>query len=185
MSNVSIPRPEYPRPQFVRQEWLNLNGLWEFEIDAGKSGVQRDLMNADSLSQKIIVPFCPESELSGVGVKDFMAAVWYRRTVSLPEEWAGKRILLHFGAVDYDTRVWVNGQDAGSHFGGYTGFTFEITDLLQPGENVITVYAEDDTRSPFQASGKQCPDFYSRGCHYRSEERRVGKECRSRWAAYQ
>ncbi|MFC1717981.1 glycoside hydrolase family 2 protein [Candidatus Poribacteria bacterium] len=166
MSNVSVPRPEYPRPQFVREKWLNLNGIWEFEIDPGRSGIQRGLMNTDKLSQKIIVPFCPESELSGIGVKDFMAAVWYRKVVNLPEEWAGSRVLLHFGAVDYDTRVWVNGKEAGSHFGGYTPFTFEITELLQSGENIITVYAEDDTRSSLQASGKQCPDFYSRGCHY-------------------
>jgi len=166
MPNVSIPRPEYPRPQFVRKEWLNLNGLWEFELDLGRSGVQRELMKAEKLTQKIIVPFCPESELSGVGIKDFMSAVWYRRTVNLPEEWAGKRVILHFGAVDFETRVWINGEEAGSHIGGYTPFAMEITKLLQEGENVITVYAEDDTRSSRQASGKQCPDFYSRGCHY-------------------
>ena len=166
MTNVSVPRPEYPRPQFVRQEWQNLNGLWEFEIDPGRSGIQRELMKAEGLSQKIIVPFCPESELSGIGIKDFMLAVWYRKAVNLPEEWSGKRILLHFGAVDYETRVWVNGEEAGLHRGGYTPFTLEITGLLREGENTITVYAEDDTRSPLQASGKQCPDFHSRGCHY-------------------
>ena len=166
MPENTIPRPEYPRPQFVRKDWLNLNGLWEFEIDAGRSGLQRDMMNAEKLLQKIIVPFCPESELSGVGVKDFMAAVWYRRTVTLPEEWARKRVLLHFGAVDYDTKVWVNGEEAGSHFGGYTPFTFEITNLLEEGENVITVYAEDDTRSQYQATGKQAQSFRSQGCVY-------------------
>jgi len=166
MDDRSIPRPEYPRPQFVKEEWLNLNGEWEFEMDPGRSGVQRGLMNADKLAQKITVPFCPESELSGIGNKDFMQAVWYRRTVKLPEGWKGKRVLLHFGAVDYETRVWINGKEAGSHRGGYTPFTFEVTDLLQEGENVISVYAEDDTRSSRQASGKQCPDFYSRGCHY-------------------
>ncbi len=166
MVNESTPRPEYPRPQFVRKEWLNLNGEWEFEMDLGKSGLQRGLMTTDKLVQKIIVPFCPESELSGIGNKDFMPAVWYRRTVELPEGWERKRVLLHFGAVDYETRVWINGKEAGSHRGGYTPFTFEITDLLQEGENVISVYAEDDTRSSRQPSGKQCPDFYSRGCHY-------------------
>ena len=166
MNNASIPRPEYPRPQFVRQDWLNLNGIWEFEIDPGRSGLQRDLMKAEKLAQKIIVPFCPESELSGIGFKDFMMAVWYRRTVNLPEVWADKRTILHFGAVDYDARVWINGEEAGSHKGGYTPFALEITDLLKEGENIITVYAEDDTRSSRQASGKQCPDFHSRGCHY-------------------
>jgi beta-galactosidase/beta-glucuronidase len=166
MADELIPRPEYPRPQFVRKDWLNLNGEWEFEMDPGRSGVQRSLMNADKLAQKIIVPFCPESELSGIGNKDFMPAVWYRKTVKLPEGWKGKRALLHFGAVDYETRVWINGKEAGSHRGGYTPFTFEVTDLLQEGENVISIYAEDNTRSSRQASGKQCPDFYSRGCHY-------------------
>jgi beta-galactosidase/beta-glucuronidase len=166
MSNMSIPRPEYPRPQFVRKEWINLNGAWEFELDPGKSGLQRGLMKTDKLEQKIIVPFCPESELSGIGIKDFMLAVWYRRAVELPAAWSDKRVLLHFGAVDYDTTVWINGDKAGSHKGGYTPFTFEITHLLNKDENVITVYAEDDTRSSLQASGKQCPDFYSRGCHY-------------------
>ncbi|MBD3181485.1 beta-galactosidase, partial [Candidatus Poribacteria bacterium] len=166
MTPTNIPRPEYPRPQFVRDEWLNLNGEWEFELDSGKSGLQRNLMNAEKFSKKIMVPFCPESELSGIGIKDFMPAVWYRREVSVPEEWAGNRILLHFGAVDYNTKVWINGKEAGSHWGGYTPFAFEVTDLLEKDSNVITVYAEDDTRSPLQASGKQCPDFHSRGCHY-------------------
>jgi len=166
MAESKIPRPEYPRPQFVRKDWLNLNGVWEFELDSGKSGLQRELMKADKFSREIIVPFCPESELSGIGIKDFMPAVWYRRTVEIPADWAGKRVILHFGAVDYDTRVWVNGELAGTHRGGYTPFSMEITGLLQDGENVITVYAEDDTRSNLQPSGKQCPDFHSRGCHY-------------------
>lgn len=166
MADTSIPRPEYPRPQFVRKDWLNLNGLWEFEIDSGRSGVQRGMMNADKLSQRIIVPFCPESELSGVGVKDFMSAVWYRKVVNLPAGWAGKRVLLHFGAVDYDAKVWINGKEAGGHWGGYTPFTLEITDLLEEGENVITVYVEDDTRSPHQATGKQSTAYHSHGCVY-------------------
>ena len=83
MVDVLIPRPEYPRPQFVRQDWLNLNGIWEFEVDPGRSGLQRDLMKAEKLAEKIIVPFCPESELSGIGIKDFMLAVWYRRAMLL------------------------------------------------------------------------------------------------------
>ena len=164
MSN--IPRPEYPRPQFVRSEWLNLNGVWDFEMDPGRSGVQRGLMNADGLSEKIIVPFCPESELSGIGNKDFMPAVWYMKKGELPESWAGKRILLHFGAVDFTTRVWVNGKEVGTHKGGYTPFTFDVTDLLQKGDNKLAVYVEDDNRFSGQARGKQCPEFYSRGCDY-------------------
>jgi beta-galactosidase/beta-glucuronidase len=166
VSNIPVPRPEYPRPQFVRQEWLNLNGLWEFEMDPGRSGLQRGLSTANELAKKIIVPFCPESELSGIGLKDFMLAIWYRRTVKLPEAWSGRRVLLHFGAVDYAAWVWINGKEAGSHRGGYTPFALEVTKLLREDENTITVYVEDDTRSLRQASGKQCSDFYSQGCHY-------------------
>ena len=78
---MAIPRMEYPRPQMVRENWQNLNGTWEFEIDQGKSGKARRLFTAEKLSGSITVPFCPESELSGVGYKDFMSAVWYARTV--------------------------------------------------------------------------------------------------------
>lgn len=163
---MSIPRPEYPRPQWVRETWSNLNGCWEFEIDAGSSGRARGLMAADHLANRIQVPFCPESRLSGIGQVDFMAAVWYRRTVTLPETWGGKRVLLHFGAVDYEAEVWVNGQSAGTHRGGYTSFTLEITPLLQPGENTITVCAEDDCRSPLQATGKQSDTYHSHDCVY-------------------
>ena len=100
MSN-SIPRSEYPRPQFSRPSWMNLNGAWQFEIDHGASGRARGLIEKENLAQTIIVPFCPESELSGINNKDFMAAVWYRRCFTLPAEAEGQRIFLNFGAVDY------------------------------------------------------------------------------------
>ncbi len=106
MSVSDYPRPEYPRPQFRRDDWLCLNGQWQFEIDAGDSGLQRDLQVRD-LSGEITVPFCPESDLSGIGHKDFMHAVWYRREITIPPEWAGRHALLHFGAVDYDATVWI------------------------------------------------------------------------------
>ena len=104
--NQTIPRPEYPRPQFVREEWLNLNGQWQFEIDTADSGFQRGLLSRD-LQSEITVPFCPESKLSGVEKTDFLEAVWYRRDVQTPAAWKGKRLLLHFQACDYDTTVWV------------------------------------------------------------------------------
>jgi len=159
-------RPEYPRPQLVRDVWLNLNGTWGFEFDPGRSGAQRGLPGADRLRGEIVVPFCPESTLSGIGDVDFHPGVWYKRRFRVPQDWEGQRILLHLGAVDHDATVWVNGQPAGTHRGGYTPFSFDITDLLTRGDNTLTVYAEDDTRSPLVAAGKQCPDYESRRCHY-------------------
>lgn len=161
-----IPRPEYPRPQFVRDSWINLNGVWEFEIDHGASGKERELFKAENLSQRIVVPFCPESKLSGIEYKDFMAAVWYKREFTLPKDWFSKRILLHFGAVDYETEVWINGTSVGKHKGGYTPFTFDITNYVVHGANVITVCAMDDTRSEWQPRGKQSALYYSHHVDY-------------------
>lgn len=164
--NTGIPRPEYPRPQMVREQWINLNGEWEFEIDHGKSGKERKRFEADRLNGKIIVPFCPESKLSGVENKDFMAAVWYRKEFTVPESWMSGRVLVHFGACDYETEVYVNGISAGTHRGGYSSFHFDITKLLVSGTNVITVYAEDDVRSGLQPRGKQSGKYYSHACDY-------------------
>lgn len=166
-SNLSIPRPEYPRPQWVRDRWLNLNGPWQFEIDHGKSGKERGYHQPEhALEGTITVPFCPESKLSGVEYKDFMAAVWYKREFTLPEDWNSGRILLHFGAVDYETEVWVNGTSVGTHRGGYSSFSFDITPHVKEGANVVTVYAEDDVRSGSQPRGKQSERFHSHGCDY-------------------
>lgn len=161
-----IPRPEYPRPQMVRDKWINLNGCWEFEIDHGKSGKDRKLFESEKLNGNIMVPFCPESRLSGVEYKDFMAAVWYRREITIPDEWNSARILIHFGAVDYDTEVWINGVSAGKHRGGYTSFAFDITKLVRPGINIVTVCVEDDVRSGLQPRGKQSSEYYSHHCDY-------------------
>lgn len=164
--NKNIPRPEYPRPQLVREQWVNLNGPWQFEIDSGRSGKERGLIAAEKLKDEIIVPFCPESKLSGVEYKDFMSAVWYKREFTIPLEWSSRRILLHFGACDYKTEVWINGVSAGIHTGGYCSFKFDISKLLVNGKNIITVYAEDDVRSGLQPRGKQSSLFYSNGCDY-------------------
>ncbi|MCR2823866.1 glycoside hydrolase family 2 protein [Lederbergia panacisoli] len=167
MSTSSIPRPEYPRPQMVRPDWINLNGKWQFDMDHGKSGKERNWFEAGhSLTDSINVPFCPESELSGIGYTDFMAAVWYKRQFILPDNWQGKRILIHFGAVDYDSEVWVNGQSVGKHRGGYSSFSFDITEFVTSGENTVTVCAEDDVRSGLQPRGKQSGLYYSHGCDY-------------------
>ncbi|HEX5688398.1 MAG TPA: hypothetical protein VFX76_00250, partial [Roseiflexaceae bacterium] len=153
------------RPQFVRPDWLCLNGEWEFEIDPGDSGLERGLLTR-TLAQRISVPFCPESELSGIGNTDFMAAVWYRRTVIVPAEWRNQRVLLHFQAVDYDTTVWVNGVEVGRHRGGFTPFTCDLHDLAQPGEALtIVVRARDDAR-PSQPRGKQTTRYANYSVFY-------------------
>ena len=95
-----------------------------------------------------------------------MPSVWYHRTLDIPDEWTDKRVLLHFGAVDYHCKAWINGRLIGQHYGGSSSFTYDITDALTSGANHLVVCANDDTRSGDQPSGKQCPDLYSRGCHY-------------------
>ena len=158
-------RPEYPRPQFVRSEWLCLNGEWEFEIDQGDSGLERGLLER-SLIEKIQVPFCPESRLSGIERKDFLKAVWYRRKLSIPAEWKSSRVLLHFQAVDYDTMAWINGKEAGRHRGGFSPFTFDITELLAPGEEgVLVLRARDGDEMP-QPRGKQTRSYEGYGALY-------------------
>lgn len=166
-------RAEYPRPQFMRSSWLNLNGEWEFEVDHSVSGKARELYKADKLEGHILVPFCPESKLSGIGYKDFMNCVWYRREVKLPENWLQDirkkkdKVFIHFGAVDYDATIYVNGKEAGSHKGGYSSFAIDITGYInQEEKNVITVCAEDDIRSGRQPGGKQSAEYESFGCYY-------------------
>lgn len=162
-----IPRNEHPNPQMMRENYRNLNGEWSFEFDFGNSGRDRKMYEENALfSKKINVPFCPESELSGIGYKDFIPAVWYKRTVNISKEELEKRAFLIFGAVDFHAIVYVNGKEAGEHFGGYISFETEITKFLREGENTVTVYAEDDVRSPLQARGKQSEEFYSHACDY-------------------
>ena len=109
-------RQEYPRPQFVRNQWLCLNGEWDFEIDQGDSGLERNFLKKQFLD-KINVPFCPESLLSGINNKDFLNSVWYKREITIPLDWKGKNTLLHFQAVDYDTTVWIGDTEVGRHRG--------------------------------------------------------------------
>ena len=162
-----IPRNEHPNPNFKRNDYIILNGEWDFEFDFGNSGKERKLFDVDAqFSKKINVPFCPESELSGIGYKDFMAAVWYKRTVEVTEEQLNGKAFIVFGAVDFHASVYVNGEFAGEHFGGYTSFRIDATKFLKAGENTITVCAQDDTRSPLQARGKQSELVYSHDCDY-------------------
>lgn len=157
-----LPRGEYPRPQFRRDDWLCLNGTWGFEIDRADSGLERGLRD-NPLTGEITVPFCPESALSGVGDIDFMRAVWYRRTIDIPADWAGRRVHLHFGAVDYDTTVWVDGEEVGRHRGGFTPFTCDIGE--RTGSVTVVLRARDPERSA-QARGKQSRRYEKYACNY-------------------
>lgn len=162
-----LPRPEHPTPQFQRNDWLNLNGIWNFDFDFGQSGEERGWpANPSGLTKTITVPFCPECSLSGIEFKDFIPAVWYSRMIKIPENWSNNRVIIHFGAVDYHCIIWVNGKEAGQHYGGSSSFKFDITELLVKTENCIVVCANDNRRSGIQPSGKQSRTLYSRGASY-------------------
>lgn len=164
MLDTTIPRPEYPRPQFVRSRWQNLNGEWEFEIDSEDTGLQRGLDRP--FDRTITVPFCPESQLSGIGEEGFMDVVWYRRTIQVPSDWRGQRILVHFGAVDHDATVWVNGREVARHRGGFTSFQVDISEALNGGDQFEMVVRARDTRTEPQARGKQATWLENSACHY-------------------
>jgi beta-galactosidase/beta-glucuronidase len=149
-----VPRPEHPRPGLIRPSWLNLNGGWLFGIGEGEP------------EEEITVPFPPESELSGIGNTDFMPLVKYARTFDFGLDSAGKRVLLHFGAVDFEARAWLNGSYLGKHVGGYSPFSFEVTDDIIEGENLLSLEVRDDNRTGLQPCGKQSTRPESYGCRY-------------------
>ena len=160
-------RPEYPRPQMVRHDWINLNGAWEYRTDRAVSGTDRKwYLPETDFPERIEVPFCRESVLSGIGDTDFCDCVWYRKKIVLPENWNGKRILLHIGACDFETTLWVDGKEVGTHRGGFVSFSFDLTSYLSGNEALITLRVLDDVRSCKQPGGKQCRSYYSRKCDY-------------------
>jgi len=163
----TIPRPEHPRPDFERAPFLNLNGTWHFAFDDDNKGLaERWFTPGYELPQVITVPFAYQTKMSGLGPNDEIHPIlWYRRVFSVPEEMQGRRILLHFGAVDYETAVYVNGDRVGGHAGGYTPFTFDITPYLKDGENDLCLRVEDwpDVTQP---RGKQYWDRGVMGCWY-------------------
>ncbi len=162
---AAVPRPEHPRPDAFRENWVTLNGEWQFEIDDKADGEARGLVSGKDLSSKITVPFCPESKLSGVGHYGIMKHVWYRRAFEVPAAMRGQRVRLHFGGVDYQTWVWINGKPVGTHIGGNVSFSFDITKFLRDGSNEVVVHAFDDTASGKQPTGKQTHTV-SEGCVY-------------------
>ena len=169
-----MPRPEYPRPQLRREDWTNLNGTWSFAFDDANEGLAKSwqgvtpevLRSANSpFERQIVVPFCYQSRLSGIGETDFHDVVWYARTF----EYAlvdNERLLLHFGAVDYRATVWVNGVQVASHEGGHTPFSADATDALTGGENVLVARAEDPSRDVTIPRGKQYWKEESEGIFY-------------------
>ncbi|MBE0542291.1 MAG: beta galactosidase jelly roll domain-containing protein [Verrucomicrobia bacterium] len=143
--------PEYPRPQMVRKDWQNLNGLWNYAVTA------KDASQPTGWDGQILVPFPIESALSGVMKRVYETnQLWYQRTFTIPRGWRGKSVLLNFGAVDWETTVWVNGQKVGTHRGGYDAFSFDVTSALKPeGEQEIVVSVWDPADAGPQPRGKQ------------------------------
>ena len=164
---VNIPRPEHPRPDFVRETFYNLNGTWQFAFDDNNEGVAGGWMNPGyALPMEITVPFAYQTQASGIGPTDAIhPVIWYRRSFAVPAEMAGKRILLRFGAVDFHCTVYVNGKQVGQHKGGYTPFAIDITDALVDGENDLCVRVQDDPDCT-QPRGKQYWAEGLMGCWY-------------------
>ena len=150
----NLPRNEYPRPQFVRDGWLNLNGVWDFSFDT------------DCFDRVITVPYAHQTKLSGIDIQDFHDIVWYRKRFVLPDWMKDKTVLLHFGAVDYYCRLWVNGRLAAEHTGGHISFNVDISDYVQDGENEIKLYVEDAATDLEIPRGKQYWEEKSHGIFY-------------------
>ena len=167
MCEQLIPRPEHPRPDFMRSDYCCLNGEWQFAFDDRDEGLRAGWQKpGTALPLTICVPFCYQSKLSGLGPDDSIHPIlWYRRSFTVPEGMKGRRILLRFGAVDFRCDVYVNGQHAGSHTGGYTPFRFDVTDLLTDGANDLCLRVEDDPDCT-QPRGKQYWNRGVMGCWY-------------------
>jgi len=165
MDAGSQPRPENPRPDFAREPWVNLNGEWGFQFDDYDFGETQEWQKLDALEDKITVPFPYQSKLSGVGDESFHDVVWYKHVFKLPQSFSGKRVLLKFGAVDYEAKVWVNGKLVGVHKGGFTPFNFDVTEAVNPDDcNLLTLRALDTHGE--QPRGKQASSLHPSGCLY-------------------
>jgi beta-galactosidase/beta-glucuronidase len=159
-------RNEYPLPQFAREQWMSLNGEWEFDYDDDTVGEREFWYENHTFTKTIQVPFCYQSKLSGINDPTFHDVVWYRRTFAVPADYVGKRLLLHFGAVDYEARVWVNGKLVATHEGGHTPFHADITDVLRSDDNTIVVKAVDYSKDVTLPRGKQYWEDTSAGIFY-------------------
>ena len=152
----AVPLPDYPRPQLRRPEWSCLNGWWEYGWSAGEAARKASYGEADG---RILVPFSPETARSGVGrTLQPGETLWYRRKISDLPDLSGKRLILHFGAVDERCSVWWNRRKVGIHRNGYLAFSFDVTEYVRPGENELIVYVWDDTDKGQECRGKQTLD---------------------------
>ena len=158
LRDVNIPRPEYPRPQFVRENnWINLNGEWDFSFDDGDIGLKErwyKVEKSKNFDRKILVPFCFQSKLSGIEDTSFHEVIWYRREFEIPNQFKNKKTLLHFGAIDYRSSIYLNGEYLGSHEGGYIGFSLDLTNYLEE-INVLVIRVEDPSQDLEIPRGKQ------------------------------
>lgn len=150
-------RQEYPRPHLIRKEWLNLNGPWAFTFDDDNVGSTQKWYkkNCQSFDKEINVPFAYQTKLSGIHDTSFHDVVWYRKEFEVPKEWSGKQVILHFGAVDYRSWIYVNEQFVGFHEGGNTGFQFDITHYLVNDVQTVVVKVEDPSSDETIPRGKQ------------------------------
>ncbi len=162
----------YPNPQSERTDFELLNGEWDFGYKKRRRAFKfsngfekaKEVYKSNNYPYKIKVPFCIESSLSGICYTGFVEQVWYRKKLDIKK--GERRVFLHIGAADYITSVLVNGEPAGRHRGGYTSFSFEITDLVKDGENEIFILCEDDVKSSLVPRGKQSEKLKSHGCDY-------------------
>jgi len=189
-------RKEHPRPIFYRKDWINLNGQWSCEFSKDIKGFSKTKLNKKKFTKKINVPFCPESKLSGIGHTDFIQEIYYQKTFKIPETWKNKKILLHFGGVDYESTIYINKKKVGFNQGGSTPFSLDISSFLNKNtENDLKLYvidkrcagspepkfdykgrgvfrSQDDikkwvlNKNRFQPRGKQSTFRHSYGCYY-------------------
>src|SRR6056297_1574708 len=167
----NIPKNNYPRPEARREDWLNLNGTWQFQFDPSHEGMKQHwfLPSKKEFELEITVPFVFQSELSGINSQEFTDTVWYKRKFSIPEEYNSKSVLLHFGAVDYQCEVFVNGSLVGTHQGGLTPFHFDITSYLSENKQKPHTLIMKVWDPPFDQSiprGKQTTKKFLDGCSY-------------------
>jgi beta-galactosidase/beta-glucuronidase len=169
---MALPRPEHPKPQFERKAWINLNGEWSYATEARPAySMLSESLGLHDASEgfdgSITVPFAPETPLSGVGEKEFINYMWYHRKITVSEEWAGKTILLHFGAVYYRAEVFIDGEYAGQHIGGSVSFSLDISRFVEAGaDHNLVVAVSNNLWDGSQPSGKQSSKYDHYRCFY-------------------